>query len=233
MRVTAAFSRLLKLSGVRVTNVALEPDRVVVWVALRRRRLHCPKCSYRTRHRYNLQAHESWWRHLDLGVWRLEVARGCGVWSALCTACTWRGSRSPATAPGSPATSTISSRGWRRAWTRPRRAPWARMRREGWSDVPYGQPALIGGRRTIECTERHDCQCACATPRRPRAATRRAQRPCAPPQPGSTRAASIGAPGLRTRLSRFIGQLRPMRVGRPGFLLVWGSDPVLGDIARR
>ncbi|MGO9975972.1 MAG: hypothetical protein ACLP01_24855 [Solirubrobacteraceae bacterium] len=36
-----------------------------------------------------------------------------------------------------------------------------------------------------------------------------------------------------TRLSRFIGRLRPMRVGRPGFLLVWGSDPVLGDIARR
>ncbi len=73
MRVTAAFSRLLKLSGVRVTNVAFGADRVVVWVALRRRRLHCPKCSYRTRHRYNLQAHESWWRHLDLGVWRLEV----------------------------------------------------------------------------------------------------------------------------------------------------------------
>jgi len=73
VRVTAAFSRLLKLSGVRVTNVAFEADRVVVWVALRRRRLHCPKCSYRTRHRYNLQAHESWWRHLDLGVWRLEV----------------------------------------------------------------------------------------------------------------------------------------------------------------
>ncbi len=73
MRVTTAFSRLLKLPGVRVTNVAFESDRVVVWVALRRRRLHCPKCPYRTRHRYNLQAHESWWRHLDLGVWRLEV----------------------------------------------------------------------------------------------------------------------------------------------------------------
>ncbi len=41
---------------------------------------------------------------------------------------------------------------------------WARMRREGFSDVPYGQPALIAGRRTIECTERHDCQCrACNT----------------------------------------------------------------------
>jgi hypothetical protein len=41
---------------------------------------------------------------------------------------------------------------------------WARLRREGWSDVPRGQPALIDGRRTIECTECHDCQCrACNT----------------------------------------------------------------------
>ena len=41
---------------------------------------------------------------------------------------------------------------------------WARMRREGFSDVPYGQPALIDGRRTIECTERHDCQCRACNP---------------------------------------------------------------------
>ena len=33
------------------------------------------------------------------------------------------------------------------------------MQREGWSDVPYGRPALIDARRTIECTEGHDCQC--------------------------------------------------------------------------
>ncbi len=39
----------------------------------------------------------------------------------------------------------------------------ARMRREGWSEVPYGQPTIVNGRRTIECTERHDCQCRACT----------------------------------------------------------------------
>ena len=73
MRVTTAFSRLLDLPGVWVRKVRFEPDRVVVTVALRRRRLHCPKCSYSTRHRENKQHHDSVWRHLDLGVWRLEV----------------------------------------------------------------------------------------------------------------------------------------------------------------
>jgi transposase len=73
MRVTSAFSRLLDLPGVWVRKVAFEPDRVVVTVALRRRRLHCPKCSYCTRHRENKQHHDSVWRHLDLGRWRLEV----------------------------------------------------------------------------------------------------------------------------------------------------------------
>ena len=48
MRVTAAFSRLLDLPGVWVKKVRFEPGRVVVWVALRRKRLCCPKCSYST-----------------------------------------------------------------------------------------------------------------------------------------------------------------------------------------
>ena len=73
MRVTSAFSRLLDLSGVWVRKVRFEPDRVVVTVALRRRLLQCPKCSYSTRHRENKQHHDSVWRHLDLGRWRLEV----------------------------------------------------------------------------------------------------------------------------------------------------------------
>ncbi len=73
MRVTSAFSRLLDLPGVWVRSVSFEPDRVRVSVALRRRRLHCPKCSYSTRHRENRQHHDSVWRHLDLGRWRLEV----------------------------------------------------------------------------------------------------------------------------------------------------------------
>ena len=73
MRVTAAFSRLLDLPGVWVKRVRFEPDRVVVWVALRRKKLQCPKCSYSTWHRESRQHHDSVWRHLDLGVWRLEI----------------------------------------------------------------------------------------------------------------------------------------------------------------
>ena len=73
MRVSTVFSRLLCLPGVWVRSVSFEPDRVVVTVALRRRRLRCPKCSYSTRHRESKQHHDSVWRHLDLGRWRLEV----------------------------------------------------------------------------------------------------------------------------------------------------------------
>jgi transposase len=74
MRVTSALSRLLCLPGVWVRSVSFELGRVVVvTVALRARRLRCPKCSYCTAHRESLQHHDSVWRHLDLGVWRLEV----------------------------------------------------------------------------------------------------------------------------------------------------------------
>jgi transposase len=73
MRVTSAFSRLLCLPGVWVRKVSFEPGRVVVTVVLRRRRLRCPKCSYLTWNRENKQHHDSTWRHLDLGTWRLEV----------------------------------------------------------------------------------------------------------------------------------------------------------------
>ena len=73
MRVTAAFSRLLDLPGVWVKKVRFEPGRVVVWVALRRKRLCCPKCSYSTMARENVQDHDSVWRAVDLGLWRLEI----------------------------------------------------------------------------------------------------------------------------------------------------------------
>ena len=73
MRVEAAFSRLLRLDGVWVREVRFAPDRVVVEVALRRRRLVCPLCSHSTRHRHDLRPVLSGWRHLDLGVWRLEI----------------------------------------------------------------------------------------------------------------------------------------------------------------
>jgi transposase len=73
MRVCAAFSRLLRLDGVWVRSVSFAPDRVLVTVALRRRRLVCAHCAFSTPGRENVQAHESVWRHLDLGVWRLEI----------------------------------------------------------------------------------------------------------------------------------------------------------------
>jgi transposase len=73
MRVSTAFSRLLCLPGVWVRSVSFEPDRVIVTVALRARLLRCPKCSYSTPYRESRQHHDSVWRHLDLGRWRLEV----------------------------------------------------------------------------------------------------------------------------------------------------------------
>jgi len=73
VRVTAAFSSLLLLDGVHVRDVVFEPDRVIVQVALRRRRLICPRCSFSTPHRHDVRPVDSDWRHLDLGVWRLEV----------------------------------------------------------------------------------------------------------------------------------------------------------------
>jgi transposase len=73
MRATSAFSRLLRLRGVSVCDVRFGADRVVVWVALTRRRLVCPVCGYSTAYRHNRQHVESVWRHLDLGVWRLEL----------------------------------------------------------------------------------------------------------------------------------------------------------------
>jgi transposase len=73
VRVTTAFSRLLGLPGIWVRHVAFEADRVVVGVALRRSKLCCPDCEFETSARYDTRPVESYWRHLDLGVWRLEV----------------------------------------------------------------------------------------------------------------------------------------------------------------
>lgn len=73
MRVTTAFSRLLRLDGVNVTTVVFGVNVVTVSVALKRRRLACPHCGYRTRWRYDTREQPSRWRHLDLGVWRVEI----------------------------------------------------------------------------------------------------------------------------------------------------------------
>jgi transposase len=73
VRVTTAFSRLLRLTGVWVRKVRFEPDRVIVEVVLKRRRLVCPECGYAVAARKDTRPEDSVWRHLDLGVWRLEV----------------------------------------------------------------------------------------------------------------------------------------------------------------
>jgi transposase len=73
VRVSSAFSRLLRQPGVWVRDVVFGEDRVIVEVALRRRRLQCPRCDYSTRARKDTRPVESVWRHLDLGVWRLEI----------------------------------------------------------------------------------------------------------------------------------------------------------------
>jgi transposase len=73
VRVTTAFSRLLRLKGVSISDVRFEPDRVVVDVVLRRRRLVCPLCEHSTRARKDTRPVDTVWRHLDLATWRLEV----------------------------------------------------------------------------------------------------------------------------------------------------------------
>ena len=73
MRVTTAFKRLLRLDDVNVTDVTFLPALVVVTVALRRRRLHCPHCRHKTSSRYDTRPVSSSWRHLDLGVWQVEI----------------------------------------------------------------------------------------------------------------------------------------------------------------
>ena len=73
MRATSAFNRLLSLDGVNVRQVDFGHDTVVVIVALRRRKLVCPGCSYSTSARYDTRPAPSSWRHLRLGIWKLKV----------------------------------------------------------------------------------------------------------------------------------------------------------------
>jgi transposase len=63
----------MDLPGVNVTEVDFLADKVVVTVALQRKKLICPECGYMTKARYDTRAAYSAWRHLDLGRWRLEV----------------------------------------------------------------------------------------------------------------------------------------------------------------
>ncbi len=73
MRTTTAFKRLLRLSGVNVTAVEWSADTVTVTVGLRRRRLVCPHCRFTTPVCLELRPGMSRWRHLDLGIWRVDI----------------------------------------------------------------------------------------------------------------------------------------------------------------
>ena len=74
MRVTTAFKRLLRLGAVNVVDVEFADTTVVATVILRRQRLACPHCGFTTGARYDQRDEPSRWRHLDLGVWRVEIA---------------------------------------------------------------------------------------------------------------------------------------------------------------
>ena len=74
MRITAGFSRL-RLPEVWIRSVSFEPDRVVVGVASRRRRLVSEVLVFDTASR-EPSAPSVGMAHLDLRVWRLEIRAG-------------------------------------------------------------------------------------------------------------------------------------------------------------
>jgi len=73
VRASTAFKRLLRLGAVNVTAVEWSAVTVIVTVTLRRRRLVCPHCGFATGVCHDVRAGMSRWRHVDLGVWRVEV----------------------------------------------------------------------------------------------------------------------------------------------------------------
>ena len=82
VRVTTAFKRLLRLDGVSVTAVEFSATLIVVTIVLRSRRLVCPHCTFKTRAVYDRRPRPSRWRHLDLGVRRVELR--CGLRRLVC-----------------------------------------------------------------------------------------------------------------------------------------------------
>lgn len=73
MRVTTLCRRLLDLDGINVTEVDFIGGELVCEVALRRRRLVCPRCAFTTRSRYDTRRVDSRWRGLDLGRRRVSI----------------------------------------------------------------------------------------------------------------------------------------------------------------
>jgi transposase len=91
MRLATVFRRLLCLQAVRVTDVELRPDALMVFVdvELRRRTLICSRCHHRRR-AGTYDSKVRLWRHLDLGAWEVYL-RGrqrrfyCGGCDAIVT----------------------------------------------------------------------------------------------------------------------------------------------------
>lgn len=73
MRVTSAFKRLLHLDGITVAKIVFSSTAVTITVKLRRKHLACPLCNFTTKARHDTRPVPSAWRHLDLGVWHLEI----------------------------------------------------------------------------------------------------------------------------------------------------------------
>ena len=81
MRASTLLNGVLDLPGVRVVGVGAQAPTgrgpVILEVALTRRRLVCPSCSFTTSQRYDRRDVDSGWRHLDLGgrVCQLRMRR--------------------------------------------------------------------------------------------------------------------------------------------------------------
>lgn len=73
MRVTTIFNHILDLPKTTVSNVEISADYLTVIVKLRGKKLHCPKCDFVTKARYDTRPVRSYWRHLDIGKRRLEL----------------------------------------------------------------------------------------------------------------------------------------------------------------
>jgi transposase len=76
VRAITLLNKQLDMPGVYVTGASFpvaDPGVQVVYVALRRLRLHFPLCDYTTRARYDRRSVWSWWRHLAFGRFRVEV----------------------------------------------------------------------------------------------------------------------------------------------------------------
>jgi transposase len=79
VRATTLLNRLLDLPGIAVSGVSLpasDPNAMIVDVVVRRRKLSCPHCDYRTRARYDTRSVPTWWRHLDFGRYRVQLRAG-------------------------------------------------------------------------------------------------------------------------------------------------------------